>query len=305
MMRDIGDHQRIAQIGLVGAIFQHRVVPRNARELARWGHLADLPVLGGKLFKDPADHRLHRFPDLLLRDEAHLQIELVELAGQTVGAGVLVAETRGDLKVTVKARHHQQLLILLRRLRQSIKFSGMDTAGHQKIARTLGAAGGEDRGGIFGETNILHRVPHGADDLGASDDIGVQRLAPQVEEAVLQADVLRIFLLARHRHRQFRCRRQNSGAPRKDLDRAGRQIGVHRASRTRLDQTVDGDDAFYPRALQHRQGRRIAVRDYLGDAVMVAQIDEQHAAMIALAVHPARQADRRALISGAEGCASV
>ena len=44
----------------------------------------------------------------------------------------------------------------------------------------------------------------------------------------------------------------------------------------------------------------VDVRDDLRHAVMIAQIDEQHAAMIALAVHPARKTDGLADIGGAE-----
>jgi hypothetical protein len=51
------------------------------------------------------------------------------------------------------------------------------------------------------------------DDLRALDDIGVQRLAAQIEEAIAQADILGIFLLARHRQRQFLGAAQH-GAPR-------------------------------------------------------------------------------------------
>ena len=48
--------------------------------------------------------------------------------------------------------------------------------------------------------------------------------------------------------------------------------------------------------------QRLAARggDDLGQPVMVAQVDEQHAAMVALAVNPARQADGRADVGGAK-----
>ena len=48
------------------------------------------------------------------------------------------------------------------------------------------------------------------------------------------------------------------------------------------------------------EGRRIRIGDDLGQAVMVAQVDEQQAAMVAHAVHPARQADGLADIGFAE-----
>ena len=56
---------------------------------------------------------------VLLRDEAHLDVELGELRA-AVGARVLVAHAVGDLVVAVEAGDHQQLLELLRRLRQRV-----------------------------------------------------------------------------------------------------------------------------------------------------------------------------------------
>src|SRR3546814_7007569 len=90
-------------------------------------------------------------PHVFLRDEAHLEVELVEFARQPIGARVFVAETRRDLEIAVEARDHQQLLVLLRRLRQRIELARMDTARHQEIACALGARRGKDRGRIFGE----------------------------------------------------------------------------------------------------------------------------------------------------------
>ena len=62
------------------------------------------------------------------------------------------------------------------------------------------------------------------DDLGALHDVLVQRLAAQVEEAVLQPDVLGIVRLAEHRQRQFLGRRQHLDLAREKLDLAGRQV---------------------------------------------------------------------------------
>jgi len=82
---------------------------------------------------------LDRRENIVLGDEAHLDVELVELARTAVGATVLVAEAGRDLKVAVEARHHDELLELLRRLRQRIELAGMDAARHQEVARAFGA----------------------------------------------------------------------------------------------------------------------------------------------------------------------
>ena len=93
----------------------------------------------GEFLEDAADDRLHRGKHVFLRDEAHLDVELVELARQPVGARVFVAETGRDLEIAVEARHHQQLLVLLRRLRQRVEFAGMDARRHQEVARAFRA----------------------------------------------------------------------------------------------------------------------------------------------------------------------
>ena len=54
------------------------------------------------------------------------------------GAWVLVAETWRDLEVAVEARHHQELLVLLRRLRQRVEAAGVNSRWHQEVARALG-----------------------------------------------------------------------------------------------------------------------------------------------------------------------
>jgi nitrate reductase NapAB chaperone NapD len=54
-------------------------------------------------------------------------VDLGEL-GLAVGAQVLVAEALGDLVVAVEARHHQQLLEELRRLRQREELPGVHAA---------------------------------------------------------------------------------------------------------------------------------------------------------------------------------
>ena len=116
------------------------------------------PVLGhrlavGELLEHAGDHRLHGVPDVFLRDEAHLEVELVELARQAVGARVFVAEARRDLEVAVEARHHQQLLVLLRRLRQREELAGMDAARHEEVARAFRRRRRQDRRRVLGKAD--------------------------------------------------------------------------------------------------------------------------------------------------------
>ena len=135
-------------------------------------------------------HRLDRGEHVLLLDERHLQVELVELAGRAVGARVLVAKAGRDLKIAVEARHHEQLLVLLRRLRQGVELARVQARGHQKIAGALGRARGQDRRLELDEALLLHAPADRGDDRRAQQDGLVHDLAAQVEEAVAKARFL-------------------------------------------------------------------------------------------------------------------
>ncbi len=285
MFGDVLHLDRVAQVRLVGTVFAHGDVIGNAREFLRHR------LAVGKGLEDAAKHRLHGRQHVVLLDEAHFEVELVEFARQPVGARVLVAEARRDLEIAVEARHHDQLLVLLRRLRQRVEGAGMDARRHQEVARAFGRRGRQDRRREFGEADLAHALAHLGDDLGARHDVLVQRVAAQVEEAVLEPDVLGIVRLAEHRQRQFLGRRQHFDLAGENLDLAGRQIGVGGLGHARLDLAVDADHPFAAHGLGDLEGRRIRIGDDLGQAVVVAQVDEQQAAMVAHAMHPARQAN--------------
>ena len=77
------------------------------------------------------------------------------------------------------------------------------------------------------------------------------------------------------------------------------------SSDTRLDEAVDADDPLAAHGLGRLEGRAIGIDDDLGHAVMVAQVDEQQAAMVADAVHPAGKTDGLADIGFAKSGTSV
>ena len=82
-----------------------------------------------------------------------------------------------------------------------------------------------------------------------------------------------------------------------DLDLAGCKLRIHRAALAHHHVARDGHDRFGAKVIKGFQ--RLAARraDHLGQAIMVAQVDEQHSAMIALAVDPAGKADGRSDIA--------
>ena len=143
------------------------------------------------------------------------------------------------------------------------------------------------------------------DDPPAQHDVLVQLLAAQVEEAVFEPRVLGIWLVAEHRHRQVAGRAENLDLAHIDFDEAGRHVRVLGAGRALAHLAVDPDDEFRAQLLGLPEGRRIRIDHALGDAVMVAQVDEQHAAVVADAMAPAGQPDRLAVLGEAEGAAGV
>ena len=143
------------------------------------------------------------------------------------------------------------------------------------------------------------------DDLPALDDVVVQPLAAQIEKAVLEADFLRIFLIAEHRHRQLVRLAQHLDLAGEDFDRAGRQFGVLGPAGTPAHLAVDAHDPLGAQRLGALEGRRIRVGHDLRQAVMVAQIDEQHAAVIAHTMHPAGEPHGLADVAVAQSAAGM
>ena len=69
---------------------------------------------GDKLFVEGLDFVAN---DFTIVNERHFEIQLIEIAIETVGARVFVAEARSDLEVFVKSANHEKLLKLLGGLR--------------------------------------------------------------------------------------------------------------------------------------------------------------------------------------------
>ena len=136
----------------------------------------------------------------------------------------------------------------------------------------------------------MHATPDRADDLVAQHDVVVQRLAPQIEEAVTQAQVFRVVRLAEDGNGHFLGLREHLDLCGENFDLTGRQLTVKRTLRALAHFAVDADHPFGAHRLGDLKGGAVGIGDDLGDAVVVAQIDEKQPAMVAHAVHPARQA---------------
>ena len=132
-------------VGFVGAVVFHGIVPCHARELIKFKTF--------HLFEEVFGQTLEGVEHILLLHKRHLAVDLREL-GLTVGAEVLIAEATHDLEVAVHASHHQQLLVLLRALRQSVELARVHTAWHHEVAGAFGRALDEHRGLDFEEVKV-------------------------------------------------------------------------------------------------------------------------------------------------------
>ena len=125
-------------------------------------------------------------------------------------------------------------------------------------------------------------------------------LAPQIEEAVFEPHVLGIIGVHVDRERQRLGRALNFDALDLELDLAGRQLRVDRVVGALHHRAGDGDDVLEPLRVDVLEQRVRHVDDALRHAVMVAQIDEQKLAVVALAVDPAGKPRGLALVGEPE-----
>ena len=106
-----------------------------------------------------------------------------------VGAQIFVAETTGNLEITFHPRNHQQLLVLLGSLGQSIKFTGGQAGGYQEVACAFGRRLGKDGSLNFKESCFIQIVAHGLGSTVTDHHVAGHLRTAQVKIAVLEADV--------------------------------------------------------------------------------------------------------------------
>ena len=275
-----------AEVGLVRAVGLQRVDIADAAE-----GRTRCNVILAELCEDRRQHILENGEHVVLRGKCHLHIELIELTGAAVAAGVFVAEAGRDLEVAVEAGGHEQLLELLRRLRQGVELTGMLSGRNQIVARALGGGSGQNRGSDLLEIVLHHCLAQRGDDLAAQDDVLLDRGVAQVQIAVFEALGLVCVAAAVDFKRQLvvDALAENIDLLRHDLHIAGRLLGVfagalaHGAGHRDGRFLVDGlDDVHHVLGLD----------DNLRRAVEIAQDDEgKVAAHDAHVFHPAAERD--------------
>ena len=196
----------------------------------------------------------------------HLEIELIEFAGRAVRTRVLIAEAGRNLEIFIEAGGHQQLLELLRCLRQRIELALMLAGGNDIIARALRRRAGEDRRGDLRKAELLHFAAQKADDLGSKEDIIVHPLITQIEKAVFQAHLLARFGGFLHVERQiWHTRAEHLQRIRHDLQTARRDFRIDCFFIAGYHLARDRDDRFTVQVLE----QCVVVHNHLRHTVLV------------------------------------
>ena len=277
----------VAGVGPVGAVAIHGLVPGEARE-----GLGQLNALHG--LPDRTDQLFVEGQDLLLVHEAHLHVQLGELR-LAIGAQVFVAEAAGHLVIALQAAHHQQLLEQLGRLGQGEPFATTNPRGHQVIAGAFGGGAGQHRRFHLDEALLFEEAAGGLDREVTQAQVAVHALAAQIQVAVAQTQLLAGVLLVVHRHREGQRalhRVEHGDGAGQHLDMAGGQALVERFGRAGPHPAPHLQHRFAAQVFGHGEGfgAQIRIHRDLHRAAAVAQVDENHAAMVAAPVHPAAQA---------------
>ena len=137
----------------------------------------------------------------------------------------------------------------------------------------------------------------------AHADVALHARAAQVEVAVLEAQSLVDVVVGVYRERRHLRTIEHVQAIDADLDVAGRQPRVLGSGRPLANAAAHADDVFVAQLLGLGEAGLLRVEDDLRDAVAIAQVDEDQAAVIAAAIDPSVEFDRLSLVLDAKTAA--
>ncbi len=270
------------EVGLVRAEPRHRLLP---------GQPPERPPrrLAPERLERRHHRALERVEDLVTRRKRHLDVQLAELE-LPVGPQVLVAEADRHLVVPAEARDHQDLLEDLRRLGQREERPGLEPHGDEEVSGALGGGLREVRRPDVDEALLVHEAPHRRYDSCREPQVALHPLASQVEVAVAEADALVDVLLV-DLERERLGARDDLELVDLQLDLAGRQVRVDRVGRTRGDLALGPDHELVPDLVRDLggPGRSVRVDHQLCQTRLVAEVDEDQAAVVTPPGGPARE----------------
>ena len=167
----------------------------------------------------------------------------------------------------------------------------MGTAGDQVIACALRRGARQHGGFNVDEAVRVHELAQDLDHVMPEFQVRLHGRTPEIDIAVAKLDVVMDVFVVELERRGV-CVVQDFDAVTQYLDFTGRQIRVDGALGTVPDTAGDPDHVFIADRIGDGKGLGpVGIEHNLGQSLAVAQINKDHAAMIATAVDPAAQAD--------------
>ena len=209
----------------------------------------------------------------------------------SIRAQVFVPEAADDLIVAFEPRHHQKLFEDLRRLRQREESAGVRAARDEVVASALRRSSREHWSLDVDETLRVEKFPYRAGDAGPGLDprehFGAAQIDISISEPRLFTDVDFVEL----KRRSSRLIQDLQGRS-ENLDRAGRHLGVDRPWRPFTHPADRAQNVLraHPFGCRERLDGVGVVHD-LHQTGAIAQVDEDHATVVATPVHPATERD--------------
>ena len=293
---NIDQRQIKTQIGFIGTVGFHSLMPGQALKGSGNSYAQSL-------VKDFSYHALHQGLQLNLINKGHFQVKLGKFR-LTVGTQVLITEAAGNLEVFIKTGHHQQLLVKLRRLRQSIEIAGVYAAGHQIVTGTLRGALAQHGGFNLQKAVAVQIITHGKGHLMTQLQISLHLGAAQIQITVFQAhQLVHINAVLDVKGWGFGGS-QHTHLADINLNFAGGQIGVYSTLRARTNLTNSSQHILITHTLGLTEGIGTAfrVKNNLYHTGTVTQVNKNQTTMVTAALYPTHQHNFLADMSRANFC---
>ncbi|SIJ70564.1 Uncharacterised protein [Mycobacteroides abscessus subsp. abscessus] len=294
-LREVGEFEAEAQVGLVRTKALHRLVIGDVRDRR-------LDVVADELPQGDED-LLGEGDDVGLLDERGLDVELSEL-GLTVGAEVLVAVAAGDLVVALHAGDLEELLEQLRRLRQRVPRPRLQACGDEEVAGALGGRLRQRRRLDLDEAVLVEDRAGGPVDRRAQTHRMRGTRTAQVEVPVAQtgllADGAGVLRMVGDLEGKGGRLGEDLHARVDDLDLTGGQVGVLVAFGALGDRAGDLDDGLIAQCVGI-----VLADDDLDDSRSIPQIDEGDTSVIAATIDPPGEGDGLSCVCGTQASGFV
>src|SRR5207248_2170199 len=204
-----------------------------------------------------------------------------------ISAQIFVPKTFRDLKIFFDAGNLKELLVLLGRLGQRVKFSRHQSARDQEIARAFRRALGQNRRLDFEITLRIEKIARRFRSTVTNAQIARELRPAQIVIAIGQAQIF-VVNLGVHRKWQIIRAIQNSQLSGNQFDVASGKFRIFRSRNARRDFAENLNHVFAPQSVSFfgQRGIFLGTENDLRQAFAVAQIDKNDAAVIARNMDP-------------------